>query len=62
MKMFIRFEEKNFITYACKECDLGHLMNGLENYRQHGPEFQIIFYLVNNNNRKQIALYIKLRK
>lgn len=37
MKMFIRFEEKDFLEFAGRESNLEHLLNKLENLRLHNP-------------------------
>lgn len=62
MKMFIRFEEKDFLAFAGRECNMEHLLNKLENLRLHNPEFQLIFYMIKANNRKLIGTYVRLRK
>lgn len=35
MKMFIRFEEKDFLAFADRESNLEHLLNKMENLRLH---------------------------
>ena len=62
MKMFIRFEEKDFLAFAGRESNLEHLLNKLENLRLHNPEFQLLFYLIKMNKRKLISVYVRLRQ
>lgn len=62
MKMFVRFEEKDFLAFAATQANIEHLLNKLENLRLHDPEIQLLFYLIKMNNRRLIAVYVRLRQ
>jgi hypothetical protein len=62
MKMFIRFEEKDFIRFVSFMGNFAHIVNKIELLRVRNLEFQILLYLINRNNRKLIALYLKIRR